>query len=112
MKISVNDEIIDTEDIYKIGKVEGNNTWTYINDGHTHSGFYFTIFLYNKKSIEIYLDGDDVFQKNENENGWWFNKSTYLEKLEKVREKIENFREEIINIWSNNQRNIPTFNIK
>lgn len=94
MKIAINGDIIDTKNIYKIHNIsenhyKDNKTWFH----------YFEIESFKNKFIRIDLD---------------FNESD-LHNLSKQRlliKKISDFRDSIIKIWSENQSDIPQFNLK
>ena len=94
MKIAINGEIIDTENIYKIGKII-TGYWEYGEDDNwfverngeptARDTNIFTIkFL---KGNEIGYQNDDLI-------------------------KIKKFRDSIIKIWSENQSTIPQFNLE
>lgn len=90
MKIAINGEIIDTENIYKIGEVNkgfvhtsDKEKWFEFNDeGNKYA---FLIFMYNDKYITI------------------SNVDIYCVKL---------IRDSIIKVWSKNQSEIPEFNLE
>lgn len=91
MKIAINGEIIETENIYKITKII---TYSYpkspvmkcdrrINNDNPTEGEFFIKFFTNKT---IKINNKDIVSLNY-------------------------FRDQIIEIWSNNQSKIPQFNI-
>lgn len=123
MKIAINGEIIDTENIYKIDKI-----YEY---GSEYSDMFdslgFNIDLFNDKTIEVtvtlpiyfYGYGESISRKelgNKQDTGIIMEDAT-MEDFRKMPEyiealtKISNLRDEIIKIWSNNQGTIPQFNI-
>jgi len=90
MKIAINGSIIDTKDIYKI---------TEVSDGGWFAGF--DIYLFNVKDpIFVSIGGDDDVP--------YGNRYEYKERIP----ELEKMREEIIKIWSENQSEIPQFNIQ
>ena len=124
MKIAINGEIIDTKDIYKISKVVvGSKVGTF-------QYFSFDITLFNKikvvinQDIELFLDRNsslksckmDLFLENggfellkENAtNQDLIEHPIYVDALN----KINNLRDGVIKIWSENQSEIPQFNIE
>lgn len=118
MKIAINGSLIETEHIYEITKI------TFDNWGHLH--FTFEIKLFNdkiitiKKSSNCYI-GDKHDSKNPEHRvyttvGESRGDRTYREVIESdvyhdALEEIVNFRNKILNVWSNNQLKIPQFNI-
>lgn len=115
MKIAINGQIIDTEHIWKIDPVVGNNCWSADNANTdrnklTDSGYEFKIHFFNSRYLCITNDGDDYFPKD-----WWYcyqeNYNEYLDKLSHTKKQLEDFRERIIAIWAENQSPIPQFNI-
>lgn len=93
MKIAINGDIIDTENIYKITKIKRNNLD--INQEWCHT---FEIQLFNNKIIEIIDQFPQKYLHNKLEN-------------QNIYDKISNFRDGIIKIWSENQSDIPQFNL-
>lgn len=122
MKIAINGDIIDTELIYEITDVR-----VYINtfSVYFNGEIYFNINLFNnnlkqiKINVETYYSSKEKFMDfkeinkefamlsmNERED---FVKNTHAFKTALI--KIENFRKEIVDIWSNHQSHIPQFNL-
>lgn len=104
MKIAINSEIIDTKDIWKIGELKGliKND----NGEFNHCDcFKFEISIFNKESINIYSSIP---------KSWNLYCSDYHKWVIKAKinyEKISKFREQIIKVWSENQPDIPQFNL-
>lgn len=94
MQIAINGKIIDTKDIYKINKIsigyydtsEECRWFVKTKDKPEYGNLTnrFVIKFYNRKKFEIVSKSD---------------------------EKINKIREDIINIWSDNQSTIPSFTI-
>lgn len=116
MKIAINGNIIDTKKIYNITPIE-NSDRKYTNrinepgKKYDYLGFSFNIEFLNKKSLCINCTGDNIFPRRENYhwNDWY--KENYENKYELLRIHIEKFRDSIIKIWSENQSDIPQFNL-
>jgi hypothetical protein len=119
MKIAINRDIVETEDIYNITKVVGDGCWldyqdeeVYIkNKNLTHGGYEFFVELYtDHRSIKVSIDGNKMFGSD-----WWrkYQKdySGYLSKLEIMKNKAERFRQELIKIWQDTVLDIPKFEI-
>lgn len=94
MKISINGRIIETKDIYKIGKIETGHydtseevRWFVKTDTKPRYGS-----LTNRCIIKFYND-----------------KKIKIES--KSIEKVEKLRQSIVDIWSNSQSDIPSFEI-
>ena len=90
MKIAINGEIIDTENIYKINDIDHHiskyskfQKWNYGLEDQDF--FYFKINLFENQSILV---------------------------KEKDLKTLEIFRDSIIKIWSENQSAIPQFNLE
>ena len=90
MKIAINGEIIDTENIYKIKEIDHHiskyskfQKWNY--GWEDQDFFYFTINLFENQSILV---------------------------KEKDLKALETFRDSIIKVWSENQSTIPQFNLE
>lgn len=87
MKIAINGDIIDTKNIYKIEKIitgyweRHHGELAWMSKG---SDFGFSILLFNKH--ELIIKHYDKF-------------------------KVESIRNKLIKIWSNNQSEIPQFNL-
>lgn len=100
MKIAVNGDIIDTKDIYKISKIQEND------DVY---GKVFYIQLFNKIEIEVAITYPDYNGKTPSSQQ---EADTLLaEHRQKTIDKIEAFRQSIITVWSDNQSDIPQFNL-
>lgn len=89
MKIAINGEIIDTENIYKIGNIN-----FCLNEGVQ---YYFQIEFFNKKILAVtkYAEGYHIPKE-----------------IDKKYLKLSEFRDSIIKIWSENQSTIPQFNLE
>jgi hypothetical protein len=115
MKIAINGDIVDTEDIYKITKILSDT------NGSIHHSF--VIYLFNKKNITITIDttcynlggfnsmiGDRRLSLEQGDD-------LSLEFLQQTPEyqeslgRITKFRDSLIDIWSQNQSQIPQFNL-
>jgi hypothetical protein len=98
MLISIQGTIIDTEDIYKISEVSGDNCWS-TSDKIKHSGFHFYIELFNDKSISVSLDGDSFGYC------WW--ETDYENRINQIEQKVKDFRETVIGYWNKSKSQIP-----
>ena len=92
MKIAINGDIIDTKNIYKIHEIEKNDI---ISGDWNHS---FIIESFKGRYLYIRLFFTDEIRVNKINNDNYFN-------------KINEFRDSIIKIWSENQSDIPQFNL-
>jgi len=100
MKIIINEQIIDTDNIFSISTVKEG---AYLN---------FEIKFFNNKSLDIeipnWITPDELsyvrsLPKDEQ----------YLHTLKINTERVEKFKKtwtELVNIWSNNQTTLPRFN--
>lgn len=116
MKIAVQGQIIDTDNIYLIGEVVKE-----------HNAFVFTIESFNDNFLEVSVA---TYAKNSKSAEWnelrsitpiaeeTDEQSKYMYKLmsfdvpEENKDRLEKMRQDIVNIWSSNQSVIPTFDIK
>ena len=90
MKIAINGEIIDTENIYRITEIHDSE-----NDGDVMYHFKIMLFNHDYKSVYKYSK-DCVVDKKDDKN--------YIE--------LCDFRNKIIKVWSENQPTIPQFNLE
>ena len=86
MKIAINGDIIDTENIYKITKVEKDEIYYEFD-------YLFYIKSFGKNEILVTLDITKDCLRDE------------------TIQKLNEFRDSIIKIWSENQSDIPQFNL-
>jgi hypothetical protein len=112
MKISINGNIIETEDIYRISEITSKDK--------DHISNFFTIYMFNNQILQVsnysgcYIDNNYISINNENtHNTRDITKLKELfEKLNKeCLNKIIKTRQDIVDIWSNNQSNIPKFEL-
>jgi hypothetical protein len=110
MKIAINGDIIDTQDIYMITEIKLER------DGVNYSNLLlvFRIKLWNNKEVIV----KRLFTPSSDTNRKIMLKS--ITKLNDLKDTTEykdsylifsNFRDEIINVWSNNQPTIQQFNL-
>lgn len=85
MKIAINGDIINTKNIYEITKIE--------KDLDYDCDYYFRIIFFNNTIKYVTIDCEGI------------------ETLEFCQEKLSKFRDSIIKIWSENQSDIPQFNL-
>jgi len=86
MKIAINGEIIDTKDIYKITKVEKDEEYYEFD-------YLFYIKSFGKNEILVTLNITKDCLRDE------------------TIKKLNEFRDSIVKIWSENQSDIPQFNL-
>lgn len=115
MKIAINGDIIDTKDIYKIRDITTKDVG--------HLNFRFVLHLFNGKYIDIKLYSNTYFNGNahssiKTKNGTINNHNTGTlkdcissDEYKAALNKISKFRDQIIKIWSENQSDIPQFNL-
>ena len=104
MKISVCGSIIDTEQIYEITEVFGDNCWG--EETLNHSGFGFEIKFLNNQVKIVGLRGNELYN-DEGGLGWW--KNGYEEKIKAIEDAVRDMREKIVKTWLENQPKIPMF---
>ncbi len=112
MKIRINNFIVDTNDIFLISEI--TDSW----DCHSGDIFYFRIEFYNDKERQILVKNglpytgrhieDKLFEKAGvttwgEYKEWQKKQPCYIETLQRVTKQ----RQELIDIWSNNQSTIP-----
>ena len=113
MKISIQGRVIETENIYQIDPIKGDDCWTSRNSWGpssllTHSGYEFTIRLFNEKKIKIWRSGDQTF----NCDIWYMEKDMYEKKLKMVYDELDAFRNTVIEYWNKGKSEIPEINFK
>ena len=86
MKIAINGDVIDTKGIYKITKVEKDEIYYKFD-------YLFYIISIGKNEILVTLDITKDCSRDE------------------TIQKLNKFRDSIIKIWSENQSDIPQFNL-
>lgn len=120
MKVSIEGEIVDTKNIYKIGNIVGDECWNvegWISPEQflTHSGYEFTIEFFNKKNLIIRRGGNDIFK---NDTAWWSHykkgdvwvrvtKEEYEERLKIIYDELNAFRNIVIGYWNESKAEIP-----
>ena len=124
MKIAINGDIIDIKSIYKISKLvkDCDDYLTFLKYGHIYIGF--SIKFYGRKKLDViiytytYWNGTDYCSinnpdKNIKEISNHYNgilkqcKESTIYKLQLGR--ITKIRQDILDLWSNNQKDIPKF---
>lgn len=110
MKIVIDGQIIDTENIYSISSeiLSGNISGSYKPE------FYFEIESFNDKIIYVSIQQHNGIDfKHANTLPSSDDRNNYLNSIiNSNKNKIEKMRQDIVNIWSNNQSNIPSFDIE
>lgn len=103
MIIEVNGNLINTENIFKIGEIK------YIKYGYREEDkigikFYFTIHLYNQENIIV--ETSKMIK-------YVYSQEKFLSQPDfiKAKEEFNDFRESIAKVWGENQRNILKFRI-
>lgn len=111
MKIAVQGNIIDTENIYCIGEIKKT-----FSDEKGANVFKFLIESFNDKTIEVSIIRQEGLKELFDSEGYPDTREERLEKTFAVEDankaKLEKMRQAIIDIWSQNQSKIPTFDIK
>lgn len=115
MKIAINGEIIDTKDIYKIGEIYEDYDNILV----------FKVYLFNNHTIEVslilpidYHNYSGIISRKETPYNGIIMSDATMDDFRKMPEYIEahtrisNLRNEIIKIWSENQSEIPQFNLE
>jgi hypothetical protein len=104
MKIIIEGTIIDTEQIYTITPVIGDNHWFYTSlSVLNHSGFEFTIKFINDNQFTIRLNGSTIY-----DDGSWY-KTDYINKRDNIESIVTKLHDDIVTIWKDNQTTIPIF---
>lgn len=109
MKIAIEGKIVDTDNIYSISNkiLSGSSPETYKPD------FYFEIESFNDNIIRVSIETYDGIEYGHKSLSSSEERNNYLISLsESNKNKIEKMRQDIVNIWSENQSKIPTFDIK
>ena len=126
MKIAINDTVIDTEHIYKISKIFENIPSTFMSSSEQ---MYFNIYLFNTGNpITVTINIRKRLRNIWNNSFYYKNKETFdkveypdlneegmkakEEIVSVVRKELHDFRDKILQIWSNNQSNIPKYTIE
>jgi len=116
MKISINGDIIDTKDIYKITKLksfEWNNghTWNIPFEGAitNDSCFGFKVKLFNHKKVHVWYNVSDECDDDYKASTDRYEKTTDRKELW---EKLEKFRATIVDKWNEDKSDIQQFNFK
>lgn len=109
MKIAVQRQIIDTDNIYSISEIL-EDTYDKVH--------YFIIESFNEKIINVSIKFDFRTKEEvaENPNLAKLSNEDYKTFRTNLRthnkNKLEKMRQDIVKIWSENQSSIPNFNIK
>ncbi|MFW6226091.1 MAG: hypothetical protein ACOC3V_03960 [bacterium] len=101
MKIAINGDIIDTKHIYKISKLETIN-FAYPKNYGSHYCCSFRIQSFNRKTIVVENVYDFTGYQNQDD---------FYRVVKNTEKKLSDFRDKIINIWLQNQSEIPQFNL-
>lgn len=117
MEIAVNGNIIDTETIYKITEIKGNNYYGkesgFEQEKLVHSAYSFDILMFCNRKLTVWCDSKIFNRENLVDN---FPNLTdyklYLADLMIMKSKLSTIRDEIIDCWSKNKTKIPLFEIK
>ena len=109
MKIAINGQLIDTELIWQISPVIGNDLWGW-EEVHKplkmlfHSEYNFTIYFINKGQITLRLIGSEFY----NDDKWYeiykndYNK--YLQYLKELETQLNAVRDWVITCWGGNTK--------
>lgn len=126
MKISINNNIIDTKHIYQVGPIQETVYETLLSSLET---MYFNVYLFNVSThIKVEINLNKRLEGIRNNKAYYlyqrdFGTSTcpYLneygiEEKERIvnaaRKEINDFRDNIVFLWSNNQSSIPKYRIE
>lgn len=110
MKICIDGDIIDTEHIYMIEKIVQNGD--VINDQVTISSLFY--FSFKIKFFKNISKDDLVFDIStfKNQNAYNFKKKDWAKLQNEAFDKINNFRNSLIEIWNNNKSKIKEYNFE
>lgn len=121
MKIAIQNKVIDTNDIYCIHEIDipygSSESWksmkfkelpediqkALVNGSNTIN---FDIEFFNNKELTVSLEKFSQVENNKLGEG-----ETLYDVFLRNIERLEKMRNDIIKIWSDNQSNIPTFNL-
>ena len=92
MKIAINGDIIDTKNIYKIHEIDRND----LTGGNWNHSFIIESFKNKYLYVRLYFTDEELQNKEDNDKHFI---------------KINEFRDSIVKIWSENQSEIPQFNL-
>lgn len=119
MLINIIGYTINTEQIYCITPIKGNNCWSHMPSNATdakltHSAYSFEICFLNGKtqeSLKILLDGDKVFpiKPQYKWNDWYSNitQEEYDTKLKIIFDKVNTVRNQVILYWNKSRSALP-----
>jgi len=99
MKISILGNVIDTQNIYQIGQINGSFFLFHPYNDEVGDYRNFEIKMYNQKNLTITVP-NIKFRATEEQAE---------DILKNNLDKLNNLRERIIKIWSENQSTIPNF---
>lgn len=116
MKIIVNGNIIDTENIYMIHKIiqfdVSDDYMTYIDDNNDSK--FFDVITHTKDAsfiIESFNDKEICIELKYDFTGI-VTKSAYKKMINDTNDKVSKFREQITSVWLEKQTDIPQYNLK
>ncbi len=101
MKIIIEGNLIDLAFVWKVGEIKNNPLDYNVNRDMVASILSFDIYILNGNKVEI--------------KTWSGKKETFeitKEEAHRVYNNLNELRQEFINLWTNNQADIPTLNLK
>lgn len=101
MKIIIEGNLIDLAFVWKVGEIINNPLDYNVNREVVAAILSFNIYILNGNKVEI--------------KTWTSNKETFKstkEEAQRVYNNLNELRQEFINLWTNNQADIPTLNLK
>ncbi len=107
MIIAINGQLVNTKNIYLISEIKFSQEGNY----------YFKIYFFNDKKLNIYFSYTNLPERNIIVDGkkqyyhQFYKQSWIDEHYPELLEKITEFRNQIVKVWSENQSEIPQFNL-
>jgi len=116
MKIAVEGKIIDTDNIYLINEVvEDHNTFVFTIESFNDIFLEISVAKYDKNSKSAEWDNlrsiTTVLKETKEQTDYMI-KLISVDVPEENKARLEKMRQDIYNIWSSNQSELPSFDIK
>lgn len=106
MIVAINGNLIDTKNIFKITPISKEKEWDYDNDRDAR---HFLIVMFNNISLEVFQQSHISTEPLPFDNPE-LAQSIIRANVEASNVAFDKLRESIINVWSDNQSDIPQFN--
>jgi hypothetical protein len=107
MIIAINGNLIDTKNIFKITPVSKEREW---DDDNSRMARFFLIVMFNNITLEVFQQSFITRTEPLPFDNPELVESIIRAEVEASNIVFDKFRESIINVWSDNQSDIPQFN--